>query len=829
MRLEEFAGLRKKLSMRIATSSFRILLGLAIIVGLAALAQQQTPAPKGAIGAQSVAAKPAAMAKPTAGAKPSAAAAADAAKEQAMLDQYCLMCHSTALRTAGVVLEGTDIAHVGTDTALWERVLRKFGTGQMPPPGMSPPDAETSAHFLSWLEGQLNANAMAHPNPGAPSIHRVNRFEYGNTIRDLLGLEIDVNSMLPGDDSGYGFDNIGDVLSVSPVLLEKYVAAARTISRLAVGAMDTPARETEYVVPYGTSQTDRVSDDQPLNSRAGYSVVYNFPLDAEYIVRVTMNDGGDRGAKIDTRLPLKAGRQVISVSTGRTSSLPEIAAPQAARGGGGGAGFGGPPPAWDLRINDARVKLFDTPAQGAGKGGQGVNPGGGGIFSVSVLGPYNPTGPGDTPSRRKIFVCTPGAPSGDEACARRILTNLALHAYRRSVTDADISPLLGFYQQGREDGSFDQGIEFALQAVLSSPEFLFREEQNPLGAKADSIFRISDYELAARLSYFLWSSMPDDTMLDLARQGRLHDPAVLDEQVKRMLGDTKSKAFVTNFAGQWLYLRNVESDRKDADVFPDYDQALRDGFRTETEMLFASVVDNNGSLLDLLRANYTFLNERLAKHYGIPGVYGPAFRKVTLADRNRFGLLGQGSLLTVTSYPNRTSVVARGKWMLENLVGAPPPPPPPDVPALKPHGSNGHQTLRQAMEEHRADPNCAVCHTRMDPLGFSLENYNAIGKWRVLDDTGAVIDSKSALPDGTVVDGPQGMTNLLLTKYKNDFVNTFTEKLMTYALGRGVESYDVPAIRSITRAAAPNDYRISSLILGVVHSAGFQMRKVPAE
>ena len=448
---------------------------------------------------------------------------------------------------------------------------------------------------------------------------------------------------------------------------------------------------------------------------------------------------------------------------------------------------------------------------------------------MSVLGPYNPTGPGDTPSRRKIFVCTPAAPSEDEACARRILTNLALHAYRRSVTTADVSPLLAFYQQARQGGSFDQGIEFALKAVLSSPEFLFREEQNPVGAKADSIFPISDYELASRLSYFLWSSMPDDTLLDLARQGRLHEPAVLDEQVKRLLADSKSKAFVANFAGQWLYLRNVQSDRKDSDVFPDYDQALRDGFRTETEMLFASVMDNNGSLLDLLRANYSFLNERLAKHYGIPGVYGPAFRKVVLTDRNRFGLLGQGSLLTVTSYPNRTSVVARGKWMLENLVGAPPPPPPPDVPALKPHGSNGNQTLRQAMEEHRANPNCAVCHTRMDPLGFSLENYNAIGKWRVLDDTGAVIDPKSALPDGTIVDGPQGMTKLLLTKYKNDFVNTFTEKLMTYALGRGVESYDLPAIRSITRAAAPNDYRISSLISGVVHSAEFQMRKATAE
>jgi hypothetical protein len=409
------------------------------------------------------------------------------------------------------------------------------------------------------------------------------------------------------------------------------------------------------------------------------------------------------------------------------------------------------------------------------------------------------------------------------------LSNLVLHAYRRPATDADISPLLGFYQQARRDGSFDQGIELALRAVLSSPEFLFREEQNPVGAKEGSIYRIGDYELASRLSYFLWSSMPDDTLFDLARQGKLHDPVVLDEQVKRMLADNKSKAFVSNFAGQWLYLRNVESDRKDAEMFPDYDQALRDSFKTETEMLFGSVVENNGSLLDLLRAKYTFMNERLAKHYGVPGIYGTAFRKVELTDPNRYGLLGQGSLLTVTSYPNRTSVVARGKWMLENLIGAPPPPPPPNVPALKPHGSSGNKTLRQAMEEHRADPNCAVCHTRMDPLGFALENYSPIGKWRVLDDTGSPIDPKSALPDGTVVDGPQGMTNLLLTKWKSNFVDTFTSKLMTYALGRGVEPYDEPNIRSIERATAPTDYRISSLVLGVVHSPEFQMRKAPAE
>jgi hypothetical protein len=390
---------------------------------------------------------------------------------------------------------------------------------------------------------------------------------------------------------------------------------------------------------------------------------------------------------------------------------------------------------------------------------------------------------------------------------------------------------MAFYQRGRQGGGgpekgFDKGIEAAVRAVLVSPNFLFREEQDPVGARPGSVYKLNDYELASRLSYFLWSSMPDDELMDLAQKGRLHEAAILDQQVHRMLADKKSDSLVKSFAGQWLFLRNVQSDKKDHDVFPDYDQALRDGFKKETEMLFSSVLQADGSLLDLLRSNYTFVNEQLAKHYGIPDVYGPAFRRVTLTDPNRFGLLGQGSLLTVTSLPNRTSVVQRGKWILENLLGAPPPPPPPGAAdGFTAHGSGGHLTLRQAMEQHRADPNCAVCHTRMDPLGFALENYNGIGKWRVMDDTGAVIDAKSTLPDGAVIDGPAGLSHLLLTGRKVDFVNTFTTKLMTYALGRGVESYDQPVIRSITRDAARDDYRMSTLILGVIHSAPFQMRR----
>ncbi len=782
--------------MRLSPISLRVTLGLGVFTTLAALAQKPaTPKP--------------------------AIAAADAAPQQAMVDQYCIMCHSEQLKTAGVVLEGVHIDRVGENTATWERVLRKFGSGQMPPPGMPRPDDSESASFTAWLEKQLNANAAAHPNPGAPAIHRMNRLEYGNTIRDLLGLEVDVNTLLPGDDSGYGFDNIADVLSVSPVLLEKYMAAARKISRTAVGAMDIPAEESEFLVPFGTPTDVRVSEDLPLGSRGGYAIHYNFPLDAEYIIRVTMNSGGDRGGKIDTRLPLKAGPQIIGVSYGKDSPMPEVTG-GGGRGGaaGAGAGPGGPPPKLDLRLDDVRVKLLDLPA-----GGQRN------VFSISVLGPYSPSGPGTTPTRRKIFVCTPTAPAQEEPCARQILTSLARRAYRRTVTTADVSPLMGFYQRGRQAATgthaFDKGIETAVRAMLVSPNFLFREERDPVGAKPGSVYKLTDFELASRLSYFLWSSMPDDELLDLAQKGRLKDTAVLDQQVRRMLADTKSNSLVTNFAGQWLFLRNVESDKKDKDVFPDYDQSLRNGFKTETEMLFGSIVQDDRSLLDLFRANYTFLNERLAKHYGVPNVYGPAFRKVTLDDPNRHGLLGQGSILAVTSFPNRTSVVARGKWILENLLGTPPPPPPPGAAdGFNPQGSSGERlTLRQAMEKHRADPNCAVCHSRMDPIGFALENYNGIGKWRALDDTGAKIDASGTLPGGTAFSGPAGLTQLLLTDRKTDIVGTFTRKLMTYALGRGVEAYDEPVIRSITRDAAKDDYRMSTLILGVVHSAPFQMRR----
>ncbi len=809
--------------MRHLSISLRIAFFLVLIAALAALAQQK---PSSTSTTKTVAATtaPKSAAAPTA--KPAAPAAKDAQAQQDLVDQYCVMCHSEALKTAGVVLEGQHINNVGDNTALWERVLRKFGSGQMPPPGMPRPDDAVAAKFTGWLEQQLDTNALAHPNPGAPAIHRLNRLEYGNTIRDLLGLKVDVNSMLPGDDSGYGFDNIADVLSVSPVLLEKYMSAARKIARTAVGAMDIPSEETEFIVPFGTPTDTRVSEDLPLGSRGGYAIHYNFPLDAEYIIRVTMTNGGDRGAKIDTRMPVKAGPVVIGVSYGKESPMPENTG-GTGRGGAvaaaTGGGANGAPPRLDLRMDDARVKLLD-PAPGGQRN----------VYSISVIGPYNPTGPGDTPSRKKIFVCKPTAPAQEEACAREIFTNLTRHAYRRPVVAADVSPLMAFYDQARQGTgaahSFDKGIEVGLRAMLVSPNFLFREERDPAGTKPGGVYRLNDYELASRLSYFLWSSMPDDELLDLAQKGQLHNPAVLDSQVRRMLADSKSHSLVENFAGQWLFLRNVLADQKDKDVFPEYDQNLKVAFKTETEKFFNSVLDSDGSVLDLLRANYTFLNERLANFYGVPDVYGPAYRKVVMTDPNRHGLLGQGSLLAVTSYPNRTSVVARGKWILENLLGTPPPPPPPGASdGFNPHGSGGKQTLRQAMEQHRADPNCAVCHTRMDPIGFALENFNGIGKWRVLDDTGAKIDASGQLPGGAEFYGPAGLTKILLTDRKNDFVGTFITKLMTYGLGRGVEAYDEPVIRTITREAARDDYRMSSIILSIVHSAPFQMRKTEDE
>ncbi|HEV2495953.1 MAG TPA: DUF1592 domain-containing protein [Terriglobia bacterium] len=749
-----------------------------------------------------------------------------------VVNQYCVFCHSKELKTAGVVLEGLDFSQVGPNAPLLERVLRKVRTGEMPPAGMPRPDHATYTTFANWLVDALDRNAARHPNPGRTTVHRLNRSEYSNAVRDLLALDIHAGDLLPVDDSGYGFDNVGAVLSVSPTLLERYLFVSRMVSRLAVGdpAMKpdeedfTPA-EAHRAGGARKPRNERVNDDLPFDSSGGMSFSYYFPLDAEYILRVKLG-GGATGAtgdgappRYEVRVPVKAGLRTVGVTYLRESAELEMPTPPSLN-------RFAPPPApipslpaeMDVRLDGVRLKRFEVPHTG------NLPPQ---VNDVFVAGPYNATGRGETPSRARLFVCRPAKPRDEEPCARRILATVSRRAFRRPVTDADIRPLMAFYHAGRREGDFDQGVERALRAILVSPDFLFRIERDPPGAAPGAVYRLSDVELASRLSFFLWSSIPDEELLSLAEHRRLHYPAVMHQQVRRMLADPRSQAFVDNFAGQWLYLRNLALAKPDPGVFPEFDEALRQSFLEETNLFFGSVLREDRSVLDLLGADYTYLNQRLAEHYGIPNIYGSQFRRVTLTDPNRGGLLGQGSILTVTSYPNRTSVVQRGKWILENLLGTPPPPPPPNVPQLKPQNHDGKLlTSREQMEQHRTDPVCASCHARMDPLGFALENFDGVGKWRVKD-AGAVIDASGKLPDGTQFTGPSGLKQALLNGHRDEYLQTVTEKLLTYALGRGLEYYDKPAVRAIVRQATPDNYRLSSLITAIATSVPFEMRRTP--
>ena len=748
----------------------------------------------------------------------------------ALLKQYCVVCHDNAKRTAGVTLQGLDLSKVGDNAAVLEKVLRKVKTGQMPPAGLPHPDAARRAAFGTWLETSLDAASAAHPNPGRPAaVHRLNRAEYSNAIRDVLALDINPGSQLPVDDSGYGFDNIGDVLSMSSALLDRYMSVGRKIARLAVGdptlkpgeEIFEPRREPNRgVAPAVPARAEWMSDDLPFDSAGGLSVRYYFPLDAEYVIRIRsgLANAPVKLAPLEFRLPVKAGPHTIGLTFPKESLKLELAAPAVARRSAfissvrpeaSSAGM-------DLRVDGARVKRFPPNADGFSPP----------VLNMGIVGPYNPTGKGDTPSREKIFVCHPASRSEESQCAQKILANLSRRAYRRPVTEADVRPLFLLYQNARERGEFDYGIERAIQAILVAPDFLFRVETDPPAiAKNSSNHRITDVELASRLSFFLWSSVPDETLLDLAERSKLSDPKVLEQQVERMLDDPRSSAFVNNFAGQWLQIRNLATVRPDPVVFADFDESLRWSMQRETELFFESILRENRGVLDLLTADYTFLNERLATHYGVPGIYGSQFRRVALKDQNRGGLLGQASLLTVTSPPNRTSVVQRGKWILDNLLGAPPPPPPPDVPALE-ATTNGAKklTLREAMEVHRANSACAVCHRSMDPLGFALENYDGIGEWRTKDG-GSEVDASGKLPDGTQFEGPAGLKKVLVTARRDEFVSTVTEKLLTYSLGRGVEYYDMPALREIMRKAEGNQYRLKDLIMGVITSMPFQMRR----
>ena len=733
---------------------------------------------------------------------------------------YCYGCHATPNAPGKVNLLALDENDPGSNPVVWEKVLRKMRMREMPPAGAAQPDAATYEAMISFIENERERTAAAQPNPGRPTLHRLNRAEYANAVRDLLALEVDAAELLPADDIGYGFDNIGDVLTVSPLLLERYLSAASKVSRAAIGDTSMPEQFQTYTVPHGLAQVDRMNDAMPFGSRGGSSFRHHFPVDGEYVISVKLQTGRfdqvmglDRERKLDMRIdgarvgrftiapnartihgaedgpdshlevrvPVKAGTRTISATFLKDTVVPE-----------------------GIVLPDREQAFFE------------------GVGSVSVAGPYKAAGPGATPSRERIFICRPASASEERPCAEKIISTIARRAYRRPITDADLPQLLKLYDDGAKRGGFEAGIQLALQKILVSPEFIFRVELDPEDATPGSVHRVNDIELASRLSFFLWSSIPDDELLSVAERGELKDEAVLEAQVKRMLADPRSQSLVTNFAGQWLFLRNIARIQPDPAAFPNFDDNLRDALKQETELLIGSMLHEDKSVGDLLDADYTFVNQRLAEHYGIEGIYGTEFRRVKVTDERRRGLLGQASILTVTSYPNRTAPTIRGKWVLEQLLGTPPPPPPPNVPTLAENEGKDGMSMRERMEVHRTNPACAACHRVMDPMGFALENFDGLGRWR--DTAGAVpIDASGSLPDGTTFNGPDELRKVLLGK-KDMFVETFTERLLTYALGRGVESYDQPVIRKIARDAKADDQRWSSIILGIVKSVPFQMR-----
>ena len=768
--------------------------------------------------------------------------AAQTSSQRDLLDTYCVRCHNERVKAGDLLLDAANIEQVGGAAETWEKVVRKLRTNAMPPSGMPRPDRSASEAFASSLEAALDQAAAARPMPGRPPLHRLNRTEYANAIRDLLGIDVDARSLLPVDDSGYGFDNIADVLSVSPGLLERYMTAASKISRLSIGdARIRPAIQT-YRAPKYLVQDDRMSEELPFGSRGGVVIHHYFPLDAQYVVKIRLQRTWRdeiRGLAAPHQLEVRLDRaRIKSFAIGgagpRATWLPGQAVPN--------------PTEYELTADASLEVRFSAKAgqrsvavtflkdtaepEGALRPDlpvtsfefAGNREGDPGIDSVQISGPYDAAGPGETASRRRIFVCRPTEDKDEEACARQILQTLAHRAYRRPVTDQDLQALLKFYRTGRANGDFDNGVELALRRILVSPEFLFRIEHDPANVGAWTAYRITDLELASRLSFFLWSSIPDDQLLDVAEHGQLKTPNVLERQVRRMLADSRADRLVSNFAGQWLYLRNMRTHAPDPTAFPEFDDNLRDAFQRETELFITGQFREDRSILDLLTANYSFLNERLARHYGVAGVYGSQFRRVTFNDERRGGLLGQGSILTVTSYPTRTSPVTRGKWLLENILGTPPPPPPPNVPSLKDKDESGKPaSVRERMEAHRSDPMCASCHARMDPLGFALENFDGIGRWRTTDEGETTIDSSGALPDGSAFQGPAGLRQALVN-HRGQFITAVTEKLLTYALGRGLDYHDAPAVRKITTEAARTESHWSSLVLSIVKSVPFQMR-----
>ncbi|HEV2984989.1 MAG TPA: DUF1592 domain-containing protein [Vicinamibacterales bacterium] len=768
-----------------------------------------------------------------------------ASNHQAVLNRHCVTCHNRQLKTGGLELDTLDLQHVDEHAAVWERVVTKLRGGVMPPPGRPRPDAAAYDALASFLEMQLDRAAVVNPNPGrTETLHRLNRAEYRNAIRDLLALDIDVESLLPADGSSYGFDNIAGVQRMSPRLLERYLTAAQKVSRVALGTIDVPAFETFRLVE-DAGQDERL-EGLPFGTRGGTLIRYNFPVDGDYsiAVKLTRVQGSDIRQFDDS--------QSLEVSIdGRRIDLFTLLGRSAAAANGRRAP-GSPRPDrrsldanWRVQVpveagqhevavtfinrTPALLENFVEPFLRPIPFNQGYSTQKGAyIRDVEIAGPLSTTGGGNSPSRQRILVCHPSESSKEADCARTILLTLAKRAYRRPVSDEDIRPLMAFYKDKRASGAFEERFQLALQALLMSPEFIFRAEHAPANIGARAYYHVNDLDMATRLSFFLWSSLPDDELLDLAAKGKLSDPVVLDRQVRRMLADTRSQALVNSFASQWLSLRNVPAVAVDANIAPDFDEDLRQAFRHETELFFQSVVREDRSVIELLNANYTYVNERLARHYGIPNIYGTHFRRVTLTGDKRRGLLGQGSFLSVNASPNRTSPVLRGKWIMTNLLGTPPPDPPANVPALterRNEPSDRIPSMRERMIEHRANPVCASCHRLMDPLGFALENFDLVGKWRDLDESWQTIDASGNLPDGTQFDGVVGLREALVS-HSGQFVHTMTAKLLTYALGRGVEYYDEPAIRKVVQGAASQNYRFSSLILGTVHSLPFQMRRL---
>ena len=789
-----------------------------------------------------------------------AQSATDSGDVQAALDRYCVTCHNDRLRTAEFSLEGHDLSLVGEQGELWEKVVQRLRARTMPPAGRPRPPDETYDTLATWLESAIGRVAVANPDPGRnDAVHRLNRAEYANAVRDLLALDVDVRALLPADDiDEHGFDNMADVLTVSPVLMERYLSAARKIARLAVGeAALGPTTET-YKVPILLVQNDRMSEDLPFGSRGGIAIRHQFPVDGEYDLAIRLhrnyvNYVRGMGSRHELQVRLD-GRLVRTFLFG--GQEPDVVQAPASYGGNQ---FGDP--AWEeyMLFADANLRVrFQAPAgprvvsvsfvrrftepEGVLQPRQTafaaavdeMRDGDAAVEHVEIGGPYVNDGPGDTPSRRAIFTCEPAsaASSAADACARDILSSLARRAYRRPLADGDVETLVQFYRAGRGTGAagsdFSAGIQHALERLLISPDFLFRIQEDPTDVAPATAYNLTDLEIASRLSFFLWSSVPDDELLDLAERGALDDPVVLEQQTRRMLADPRSRALVDNFVAQWLQLRNLEGVVPDAFTFPEFDENLREAFRQETELFIDSLIRENQSVLDLLGAPYTYVNERLARHYGIPDVYGSRFRRVALAGElaaRRGGILGQGSLLTATSYPNRTSPVLRGKWVLTNILGTPPPPPPADVPDLPDRGEDGRAaTVRDRLARHRESPACSVCHAPMDPLGLALENYDAVGAWRTTGEADLAIDATGRLPDGTAFEGPTGLRTLLLEQPER-FVGTVTEKLLAYAVGRGPQYFDRPVVREIVSAAASDDYRWSSSIVGIVQSPSFRMRR----